>query len=140
MIFYATPSERAFLEGLPETWREGLDLREETLTYADTEASARERMRTMRLTSPSLIAFRRETAGLTKEVEVERMLGALSSISMTEAELLDICFALGPFPLADLVSRQLRAAVDRNDVANAAATTELRHMVLQSLQSVPPLA
>lgn len=139
MIIYCTAAERELLDSLPKDLTNDCDVREETLTYADTPASMRERMSLMKLKTPKLVEFQKHASALTSEDAVEALLAQSSSMAITEDELLDICFGLGPAPLTDLIVRMLSAAEHHNDIASAAAMTELRHMALVSLQSVPPL-
>ena len=139
MRIYCTPAERTIVESLPAEVRRDCVIEEETLRYADTPASMRERLRTMRLHTPALKDFQAKAATVGNEDEMDALLNTLQGMAITEQELLDICFGLGPLPLTDLMLRQLGSIKDRQDFADTAAISELRHAVLATLQNVPPL-
>ena len=134
MDLYLTPKEREEFEQLPETLREGWRVIEETLTFADTVERREMRLHLLRMHDPKLLALREKALALPTTDAVVTLILESNLSGVSDADLAELFFALGPAPLSFLIPQFLTKAHSDEDLEHVAIFSGIRHSLLASLQ------
>ena len=131
---YLTAGESKLFAALPSKLREGWDVEEERLGYHDSPERRRVRLDLMDLADKRFekIAFR---CGPTcSERDLEQLVREVDFTGLSQTDLWEICFALGPSVIGYLISKILMSAKNDKEMEGVMAFSHLRHELLISLQ------
>ena len=133
---YLTSSEQALYDNLSVDVKDGWEVETEELTYDDTYEQQIIRLSLVRLHDPSLIALRDKAAQTHSLEEVAALMRNVDLKMVEEDDLAELCFAIGPSALSQLISLLLAQAQTDKDIEGVTALSVIRHAVLRSLQRV----
>lgn len=133
---YLTEREQLVFETLPADVRDGWQVEREDLTYTDTVQKQVLRLSLVRLHDPSLLKLREKALQAGSLDELTSLLQTMDLRLVDEDDLAELCFALGPSMLSQLVSLLLRKVTNDKELEGVTALTVIRHAILRSLQGV----
>ena len=134
-ILHLTAAERQLFDALSDGLKEGWVLEEERLTYADDPRHRTMRMQLMHLHDPKMQEFLEQAkakAGDDQSLAALIMGTDLSDVS--DGDLAELFFVLGPGPLAVLISSLLKEVSTDEHIDDIASLTLIRHTLLTSMQ------
>ncbi|MFA6522917.1 MAG: hypothetical protein WCS85_00930 [Candidatus Peribacteraceae bacterium] len=127
---YLTAAEQKTFSALPDALRDGWVVEEETEVFVDSPASRRSREELIRVRNPHLADVQRRLAAAESEQEAGEVVQSFDIASLTEEDLLQLFFALGPESVSVLLGAVLAAAREDRDLEVVAALGNLRHLFL----------
>lgn len=131
---YLTAGESKLFAALPEPIREGWKVEEEKLTYHDSPEKRHTRLDLMELDDKRFRNVIVKCGPSCTERELEKLAHDVDFKNMSQKDLWEICFALGPSVIGYLIGKLLLDAKDDTQVEGAMAFSALRHELLISLQ------
>ncbi|MFA6038959.1 MAG: hypothetical protein WCV62_03475 [Candidatus Peribacteraceae bacterium] len=134
---WLTTDERKAFDALPEAVRNGWELKEETLSFTDTPERRSARLGLVRLHDTKLLALREKVQKAATPEEVAALLAEMDLHDVTEGDLAELFFALGPDALTLLIAPLLRDAKTDGDLDDLASLLMIRHSLLESLRLRP---
>ena len=135
---YLTMAERKLFDVLPAALREGWEVTEETLTYEDTHEKLKTRAKLLQLDSPVLLAFQEKVKKAYSEEDMLACMKGLDFSSVSQRDLADIFFTVGPELVGIFIEDLLKSAQDDRTIDATASFTQLRKLLLESLQPHTP--
>ena len=130
---YLTATEQKFFSALPQKLREGWSTEAEKLTYQDTNERRQVRLDLMELDDGRFERAVIKCGPTCSEKDLERLMGAINLKDLSERDLWEVCFALGPTAMGYIISKLLMDAKDDKQLEGAMAFSHLRHELLISL-------
>lgn len=127
---HLTQAEAKKFASLPEAVRSGFSVKSETLTYQDSPKRRSIRFELLSLKDPELVRF--SNALKSDGSAFAKAVGSLDTKKINDAEFTQLLFALGPEAMSLIINDLLSSA---DDIETAAAFSELRHAMLESLTS-----
>lgn len=128
-----TADEATVFTALPEAVRNGWEVREETLSFADSEEKRAARLSLLRLHDPKLLKFQADAEKIDSPDAMAALFAATDLQGVSEDDLAELFFALGP-DLLTRVIRDLLAAVKTDaDLDAVASLLLIRHSLLEAL-------
>jgi len=132
---WLTAEERTFFMTLPAELRDGWELQAETQTFTDTSERRAARLGLVRLHDPALLALRDKAKEASSPEALAALLAEMDLHDVTEDDLAELFFALGPDALTGLIAPLLRAAKTDGDLDDVASLLLIRHSLLASFSS-----
>ncbi len=132
-LLYLTDAEKKAFSSLSEALREGWKTEDETLTYTDTQKNREMRFMITRFHDPKLLAVRDKFKTVKSDEEFLALMKSIDLGAISEADLGQITFALGPDAIGALILSTLRSADSDADLLMASNFSALRHELLESL-------
>ena len=130
---YLTDAEAKAFAALPDTLKEGWKVEAETLSYADTPKNREIRFMITRFHDPKLLAVRDQFKKVKTDEEYMKLLQDFDISKVSEADLGQMMFALGPDAIGALIRGILQSSVTDQDLVMVSHFAELRHELLESL-------
>jgi hypothetical protein len=130
-VFLTREEKKEFLS-LPTQYQDGWQVEEETIPFADSEESWRLRRDLLTFSDQGLKGIEEKVRSAASQEEVERAVENLQLSGLSDADLAELFFALGPVALSAIILRLLPLARSDDDVASLAAFTVIRHNLLLS--------
>jgi hypothetical protein len=130
---HLTAHERELFDALTPALREGYEIVEESLRFEDTPERQKLRLESLHLTSPALKAMGDKLSGEMSLDEMAAVFDSFNADKMTDSDLGQLFFGVGPGVMSFYVREYLKAVKDDEDLMNIVALTQLRHIVLESL-------
>ncbi|MEK7218892.1 MAG: hypothetical protein AAB728_05515 [Patescibacteria group bacterium] len=132
---WLTAAERTIFDALPAPLQDGWELKEETLAFTDTAERRTARLSLVRLHDQKLLALRDKVQKATSPEDVASLLAEIDLRDVTEGDLAELFFALGPDALTRLITPLLREAKTDGDLDDLASLLTIRHSLLESFSS-----
>lgn len=133
---FLTDSEKAIFDGFEASQKEGWEVQDETLTFQDTEEYRKIRLELLRVHDPKLQDFQKKATEAKNSEEVEELIANIELQNLPEDDLMQLFFAMGPDVLTSFIKVYLEQAKTDDDLEAACALTNIRHALLDSLQSL----
>jgi hypothetical protein len=133
---YLTQAEQRLFQALPAALSAGGEVKDETQQYEETSRKRSIRFQIARLHDPALLRFREKALDTKSEDEFRALVQSVDLGKISERDMGQLLFALGPNGLSVIISGILKNAVKAEDIAMAASFSELRHELLASLNTV----
>lgn len=130
---YLTGEERKVFAKLPAELTKDLTVEDERLEYEDNARRRSIRLKHLSVNDTSLKNFFATAALAASEAEFVSMLGALDLKSVSNDDVAEIMFAVGPDGTSFMIAQALEHAENRDAVELATALSLLRHEMLDSL-------
>ena len=134
---YLTSAERSLFDALPDSVRNGWQIAEETLTVAESPAQRRMRLHLLQLRDPKLKNFITEARGKNSVDELATFVLSMDLKGVSEADLAELFFALGPTALTLIIADSLKKVKTDDDLDGINALVTIRHSLLLSMQPIP---
>ena len=134
---YLTSAERSLFDALPDSVRNGWQIAEETLTVAESPAQRRMRLHLLQLRDPKLKNFITEAQGKNSVDELATFVLSMDLKGVSEADLAELFFALGPTALTLIIADSLKKVKTDDDLDGINALVTIRHSLLLSMQPIP---
>lgn len=135
-LLHCTPSERSLFDALPEALREGWKLKDETLSYQDSPKNREIRFMIARFHDPKLLEVRAKFTSVKTDEDFMALAASIDLSALSETDLGQILFALGPDAIGSLILAIFRTADSDEDLLMISHLSEARHELLQSLTIV----
>ncbi|MBI3618490.1 hypothetical protein HY213_00470 [Candidatus Peregrinibacteria bacterium] len=135
-VMFLTKDEQKLFSKLPSSLQEGWEVKEEMLTFDDSDERRRMRIAVMHLHDPKLLSFQEKAGTITNAEELFKLAGKIDLTKVQESDLAEIYFALGPSGISMFVIPLLEEAQSDDKVESVAALTHVRHALLESMQPV----
>jgi len=133
---YLTSAEQEVFNRLSEAVKDGWEVVQEELTYADTREKQIMRLSLVRLHDPSLLSLRNKALKMGSISEVVSLIQAMDLSLIDEDDLAELSFALGPIMMSHLITLLLVKVTSDTEMEGVTALTVIRHAILRSLQRV----
>ena len=133
---YLTKAEQALFEELQASLQDGWSVEIEKLTYKDDAERRQVRLDLMNIDDGHLEAVIAKCGPNCSEEELEKLIAHVDLTKMSQKDLWEICFALGPVAMEYLISKLLIDAKTDAAIEGIMALSHLRHDLLESLQPV----
>jgi hypothetical protein len=137
-LYLTAEEQKLFTEQVADHLRDGFNVETETLRFEDTPHRQRLRMETMYLTSPSLKAFADQVAKGMSVQDMGKLFSTFNPQDISETDFGQIFFGLGPTVMTAYLWQYLQDVRSDDDVMTLAAFTQLRHIILTSLNRAFP--
>lgn len=132
-LLHLTADEQALFAAVPENLRRKVNIESETLTYVDTPQRKQIRVQNMKLSATALLNFKgKVTAGSTVE-EMTTLLSTANLAALSEDDLSELYFALGPDGVSMLIIQMLPHVRKEEDFEALISLCVIRHSLLLSL-------
>lgn len=132
---FLTADERKVFDALPAAVREGWEVRAERDAVPDDAARRAMRLQLLHLHDPALRAFVR-SAGETKDsAALTALVLGMDLKGVADADLAELCFALGPVPLTAIIADLLPKTKTDDDLEGVQAIALIRHSLLAAAAS-----
>jgi len=132
---HLSQKEQELFNGLSEDFKEGWTIQPEALSYADTESKRAIRLSLLHLHTPGLLDLQESVRKSKNKEEFQKALEETDLSVITEGDLYELFFALGPEPMFPLVEYLFSKVETDEDMMVISAMTNLRHGLLESFQS-----
>jgi|GEM_PF-649905 hypothetical protein len=132
---YLTAGEQKLFDALPKTLSKGWQVEEEDQVYEDTKEKFMVRISLMNLRDPKLLALQERVKKTRSHEEIIPLVDQLSLADISESDLLELFFAMGPKILSVNIADLLKRASGPADMNAIAALTFIRRSILTSLLS-----
>jgi hypothetical protein len=129
-VLHLTKPERIIWDALPNGLKEGWEIEQEANTTHDTPAHFQMRLALLRLHDPKLMQLRDAAMKSDSAETVTKLLEETNLSNVSDGDLAELFFALGPSMLSEYVSSLLKKAKDDPDLEDIAALTTIRHELL----------
>lgn len=133
---HLTADERKLFDALPEKLKEGWEVREEKMKCNDSAEQRVLRAMFLRLEHPLFRELQKKAKECANEQEFMNLCTKIDITKVSYSDLAELFFVLGPEQMSHVVSRLFREADSDDDLNSVAALTVLRHVLLESYQSV----
>jgi polysaccharide pyruvyl transferase CsaB len=130
---FLTATERAQYDALPSDIRDGWNVSDEILTYADTAQKQIMRLSLVRLHDPSLVELRRKMSETKTQEDMLALVASMDVRLVNEDDLAELFFAIGPSMLSQLIQLLLSRVQSDKDMEGVTAISVIRHTILVSL-------
>ncbi|MDD3896957.1 MAG: hypothetical protein PHU04_03910 [Candidatus Peribacteraceae bacterium] len=129
-----TADEQKLFDALPDGLKEGWVITEEQGTYSDTPRHRMMRMQLMHLHDPKMQEFLGKAKATEGDEKALAALVARTDLSdVSDGDLAELFFVLGPAPLSALILSLLRAVKSDEDIDDLASLTLIRNSLLSAL-------
>ena len=136
-ILRLTKAEEKLFRALPDAVRDGWQVEEETLTYDDKPENRILRLQFINFTSPPMVAFAQKArAAKSKEALAALVESELNIASMSNDDLGQLFYALGPDVVTQLITEILRVAKDDEAILTVASLGKIRHVLLKNFTAI----
>lgn len=135
---YLTKDEKKMFEKVPEALRKGWTVEEEKMVFEDSPTKVSIRMRNMTIKDPVLLALKEKASSTKAPEEVAKILGTVDLSKISQDDLAELYFAMGPVPLTTIIGNSFKGLTTVEAVAGLASVATIRHGLLLSL-IVPPV-
>lgn len=129
---YLLASERALCERLPVGVREGWTVADERGTYRDSAAAQRYRLQFVRLHDPKITDLVARLLQEKDPSEAARLIQEMDLEDVSDADLMELFFAMGPTLLTHLISSLLPTVSSDAELERVVALTNVRHALLSN--------
>lgn len=129
---WLTADEQTVFAAFSPELRDGWEVQEETQTFADTSDRRAARLGLVRLHDPALLALRDKAKEASSPEALAALLAEMDVHDVSEDDLAELFFALGPDALTGLVVPLLREAKTDGDLDDVASLLLIRHSLLAS--------
>jgi hypothetical protein len=133
-ILYLTTEERRVFDALAASVREGWEVQEERPIQPDSVLQRAARLSLMRLHDPKLQAFQEKARQLSSETDLLRLAQDMDLSGVSDDDLAELSFALGPVALSALIGFLLRSTKTEKDLQDVASLLVLRHSLIDAFQ------
>jgi len=130
---YLTADEKKLFDALSEDLKEGWEVEEEKQVYKDTEDRYRMRLSFLRVSDPALLEFKEKAEKAKSKEEVAKLMEGIDLKGVSQSDLAELFFALGPKDVSILMRLQLSEVKNDKDVEVVSALSNIRHELLKSL-------
>lgn len=130
---HLTTNEQAILAVIPENLRKKVNIETETLMYADTPQRMQIRVKNMQLSAPGLLVFKKKVTEATTVEEVTGLLSTANLTALSEDDLSELYFAMGPDGVSTLIVQMLPHVRSEEDLEALISLCVIRHSLLLSL-------
>lgn len=133
---YLTPAEERLFRALPGSVIHGYSVLSEQVTFEDTAQRRFSRLDLMQLDGGG--SLRKTFESLRADTDEKSIIAIASGIdckSMSEHDLREVFFVLGPVGMSVLVSKSLTLAETPEDMDGVAALSAIRHELIASFPS-----
>ncbi len=131
MHMYLTSDEQRAARKVLVDHGNGVTVQEESVRFDDSEDALAVRRSLVAFQSPTLKALLPKLAKATSEAEVKDMLGSVNMDDLSDADVAEFFFLVGPEFVSLQIASLILAASSRADVEAIAALSEVRHTLLQ---------
>lgn len=132
---YLTGEEGKKFSVLPEAVRSTFSVEKETLTYKDSPKRRGVRFSLLQATDPQVQAVKDVALSSKTDEEFLEAAKAVDMRKVSEEQIADVLFALGPDVIGHFLVNLLSHAKTSDDMELIAALSEARHAMLSSLTS-----
>lgn len=129
---YLTADERKLFTALSAKLREGWEVKEEKGKYEDSPERQEIRYELLKLNKAKYKKIVDKANTVRSQEEFHSFVMDVDFSSMTQDELIDVLFTVGPDIVSLLISHGIATAKEDSDVELIAAFTNFRHLVLAS--------
>lgn len=130
---YLTKAEMDLFNTLPAGVKEGWEVKKEGLEFEDSPRKQAMRFQLMKPKSKSLVAFSKSIQKNPSQAELRKLIENLNFSQVSETELRQIFFAIGPSGLSALLQDALKNVKNDQDILFAADLSAARHILLETL-------
>lgn len=130
---HLTKDEQKLFAKLPAELTKDLSVVAETLTYEDSPQRRKIRLKQLTIVDASLKKFLQTAALASSEKEFGSMISALDLDSISENDIAEILFAIGPDGIAFMISQALSNAQGKDAMELACTLSLVRHEMLEAL-------
>lgn len=131
---FLTGREMKLFDALPSAVKEGWTVERETMTVEETPENIRTRLSLLSLHDPKLRAFQKKAQSMNTPEELASLVSDTDLKDVSDADLAELFFALGPTALSSLIEHELQHATTDDDLDNVDALVTIRHSLLSSLR------
>lgn len=131
---FLTSAEKAAFQALPESVRTQYEIKDESLTFQDSEEKIQTRIRNMNLQHPELKKLQEQANSkkFTQE-EIANLMQSVDLSELSEKDLLEVAFAWGPDVFTSLIAVALPKVASSEEMQPVAHFAHLRHGLLLAL-------
>lgn len=129
---HLTPEEQTLFHALPDALREGWSADAEVLTVADEPPRKLVRLKLLSLQDPTLRALQDRLSRMEDPAAAAAALAELDLSSVSQEDLAELVFAMGPSSLSTLIASLLKSASTDEDLEDLASLTFLRRELLSA--------
>lgn len=133
---HLTQAERNIFHGLSERLRDGWEVTLEARSAPDHRENREIRVQLLRLHDPKLLRFQKKAAAISDPEELAELVADTDLAEVSDADLAELFFALGPATLTKVIGVMLQMAKTDQDLQGIAALTAIRDALLFSLPLV----
>jgi len=133
-VLYLTPAERQLFDALASELKEGWETEEEEQSYEDSAERRQVRLDLMELDDGRFEDVILKCGPECSPEDLQKLVSKVDLTGLSERDLWEICFALGPDAMGFLISKLLVDVRDDDHLEGIMALTNLRHELLVSLQ------
>ncbi len=133
---FLTTDERALFEKLPKKLKDDWNVHEEFGKYEDTAETKQIRFELLRLRGPEFKGIMEQAEHVGSEKMFQEFVNSVDLSFMSEDQLIDIFFMLGPDVLSALVAHGIERARESEDMEMTAAIAKFRHIVFDAYASI----
>jgi len=128
-ILYLIDSERALFGAVPKGVQSGWKVEEEEIAYEDSKERMHVRLELMDIQDPRLKAFEEKAKGVKDEEKFLEMVQDIDLSQITNADISEIFYALGPTLLSQLIASLLSEAKGDEYIEQVAVLSTMRHLM-----------
>ena len=130
---YLTVDEKKLFDALSDGLKEGWEVEAEKQEYTDTKERYKMRLSFLKLSDPTLLDFKEKVQNAKSEEEIKELMEGFDFKGVSQSDLAELFFALGPKDVSILMRLQLAEVKNDKDVEIVAALSNIRHELLKSL-------
>lgn len=130
---HLTPTEQTLHAALPADVRSDIAVVAERLSFEDSEELLSVRLELMHFSDPAMLDLRKRIQSAASMDDMMAAVDALDFRTVSEHDLIELLFALGPTIVGNLIEEMLHDAKEVDDVRSVATFSAIRHVMLQSL-------